>query len=347
MIYVGNGEISGIYLGNSEISGIYIGDNQIYPMNFEGIKLSPTSIVSKKTGGTQNLRVVCDREWTLSNNESWITISQSAGTGNALVTVTFSENNTGSARTDTISAITTDNLYSATTSVEQITCQEIPLIDKIGTANNQGFVKEGIYMMDSGLTEINSCDFDFSGIKCICSRTDGFYTTPCVSLGQPWDNKGCLNTLECFDVDCTGIEVLAFVFGVDRASQTSQSITSATFTNTDSVTTLRKPFLDCQNLETLNLGSLANVTTVMESNVFSGCIKLTNLSIDAWPKMNIGWGLDTCTALTETSIINVLNALPSNANNTLIIGSTNKNKLTSAEGIAALAAAQNKGWTVN
>lgn len=347
MIYIGNGEISGIYVGDSEISGIYIGDNQIYPMNFEGIKLSPTSIASKKTGGTQNLRVVCDREWTLSNNESWITLSQSAGTGNTIVTVTISENNTGSARTDTISAVTTDNLYSATTFIDQSICQEIPLINKIGTANNQGFVKAGIYMMDSGLTEITSCDFDFSGIKCICSRTDSFYITPCVSLGQPWDNKGSLNTLEYFNVDCTGIEVLAFVFGVDWDYQTSQTITSATFTNTDSVTTLRKPFLYCQELQTLNLGNLSNVTTVMENNVFSGCIKLANFSIDAWPKMNIGWGLNTCTALTETSIINVLNALPSNANNTLTIGSTNKNKLTSAEGIAALAAAQNKGWTVN
>lgn len=352
MIYLVNNEIYGIKVGDIDIPGIYAGDTQMYPTNFEGIKVSPSSITSKISGGTFSLRVKSDREWALTKNETWFSLSPSSGSGNTVVTVTVDANNTGSARTDTITATTTDNLYSATTVLDQIICAQVPLLSKIGTANNQGYTKNGIYCMDSGLTEITSCDFDFTGIKSICARDDAFYTSPSIAFGIPKvgtlvDTYGSLQTIERIDIDCTGIETLNFMLGTDRPSQTCQTCTAVTLTNTDSVKTMMKTFSYCQSLKTLNLGSLANVTQFKENNIVRDCTGLENITIQAWPKMNIIIGLDSCTALTETSIINVLNALPSNANNTLTIGSTNKNKLTSAEGIAALAAAQNKGWTVN
>lgn len=230
-------------------------------------------------------------------------------------------------------------------------CNPIKLIDNLGNTNNQGFRKSGFYTFDSGITEINSCNYDFSGITCICSRTDAFYSKPNAMLGRSnagmsSSADGCLRSVETVEIDCSTVTVLSYPFGNDSQSQFCQTVTSITLTNTDNVTTLRQLASYCTNLVNLNIGSFANVSTVGGAQ-FTSCPSLTNLTITALPKRDItSWGFNNLTNLTEQSVINILNALPSNASNIITIGTTNKNKLTSAAGIQALSTAQSKGWTV-
>lgn len=231
-------------------------------------------------------------------------------------------------------------------------CNPIILVNNLGNTNNQGIARTGFYTFDSGVTEINSCNYDFSGITCICSRDDGFYSTPNAFLGRSnggmlTSSDGCLRSVETIEIDCTTVTTLAYPFGNDNQNQFCQSVTSITLTNTDNVTTIRQLVRYCTNLVNLNIGSFANVSTVGDAQ-FTSCPSLTNLTIAALPKRDItSWGFNNLTNLTEQSVINILNALPSNASNTITIGTTNKNKLTSAAGIQALADAQSKGWTVN
>ena len=231
-------------------------------------------------------------------------------------------------------------------------CNPIILVNNLGNTNNQGYTHSGFYTFDNGVLEINSCNYDFSGITCICSRDDGFYSTPNALLGKTnggmsTSSDGCLRSVETIEIDCTTVTTLAYPFGNDSQSQFSQSVTSITLTNTDRVTTIRQLVRYCTNLVNLNIGSFANVSTVGDEQ-FTSCPSLTNLTIAALPKRDItSWGFNKLTNLTEQSVINILNALPSNASNTITIGTTNKNKLTSAAGIQALADAQSKGWTVN
>lgn len=231
-------------------------------------------------------------------------------------------------------------------------CNPIILVNNLGNTNNQNYTHSGFYTFDSGVTEINSCNYDFSGITCICARDDGFYSTPNAFLGRSnggmsTSSDGCLRSVQTIEIDCTTVTTLAYPFGNDSQSQFCQTVTSITLTNTDRVTTIRQLVRYCTNLVNLNIGSFANVSTVGDAQ-FTSCPSLTNLTIAALPKRDITrWGFNNLTNLTEQSVINILNALPSNASNTITIGNTNKNKLTSAAGIQALADAQSKGWTVN
>lgn len=230
-------------------------------------------------------------------------------------------------------------------------CNPTVLYNNLGNTNNQGYTHSGFYTFDYGITEINSCNYDFSGITSICARDDGFYSTPNAMLGKTNGGAigtygGCVTTIQTVEIDCSTITTIAYPFGNDSTAQVSQTLTSCTFTNTNNVTTIRQMFNYCSNLVTLNIGSLANVSTV-GGKQFQGCTHLQNVTISALPARDLsGWGFDSATALTEVSLINILNALPI-ASYTITIGTTNLNKLTSAAGIQALADAQSKGWTVN
>lgn len=345
MIYLGGNEITAIKLGNTDISAIYAGDLLIWPTSVTGWSVSPVSIEAVKSGGTETVRIASLSAWTISANVSWITFSQNSGdSGRTSVVVTVEENETGEERYGTITA--TDGTNTSTISVVQYVCNHIVCADHLGQQNNQGYTKGNqFYTFDSGVTVIDNCGYDLTGIKSICHRNDGsFYEkTPVVSFGDRNGNYGCLGTMTDVNLSIPTVQVLHYCFGNDRETSVSQTLTSVTFTNTDNVTHIGDFCYYNRNLKEVHLGNLSNVIT-FESNSFnSSNVSLTGFTVDALPNINLDVGWQYC-PLSVDSLVSIFNALPTaRGTKTVTIGSTNKNKLSAAQ----LAIATDKGWTVN
>jgi len=343
MIYLGNGEIQNIYLGNAPIQGIYAGDLLIYPTTVTGWSVNPSSIEAEKTGGTATIRITSLSAWDISSSESWISFSQNSGdSGRTSVIVTFGENETGAERYGTITA--TDGTNTSTVSVVQYVCNPIVCADHLNNTNNQGWKRgSNFYGFDSGVTVIDDCGYDFTGIKSICHRADGNFAEkyPAVSFGD--GNNGCLTSMTSVNLSIPTVEVLHYCFGNDRESSVSQTLTSVTFTNTDKVKHIGDFCYYNRNLKEVHLGNLSNVTN-FESNSFnSSNVSLTGFTVDALPNMNLNVGWQYC-PLSVDSLVSIFNALPTaSGSRTVTIGTTNKNKLSAAQ----LAIATDKGWTVN
>lgn len=343
MIYLGSNEILGIKLGNTDISAIYAGDLLIYPTTVTGWSVSPSSIEVERTGGTATIRITSLSAWTISSNESWITFSQNSGdSGRTSVVVTFGENETGAERTGTITA--TDGTNTSTVSVVQIVCNPIVCAQHIGNTNNQGWKRgDNFYGFDSGITVIDNCGYDFTGIKSICHRSDGGFAEkyPAVSFGD--GNYGSLTCMTDVNLSIPTVEVLHYCFGNDRETSVSQTLTSVTFTNTDNVTHIGDFCYYNRNLKEVHLGDLSNVTN-FESNSFnSSNVSLTGFTVQRLPKIDLNVGWQYC-PLSVDSLLSILNALPVTiGTRTVTIGSANKNKLSAAQ----LSIATEKGWIVN
>lgn len=345
MIYTGSDEIRNIYLGNEEISAIYCGEDLIYPMSVTAWSVSPLTISAGESGTTQEIKIAAMDDWTITSSESWVTFSVTGGTsGRSRVEATIAAN-AGPQRTATITVADTGTTTALTIGVTQYVCNPLVLSNNLDNYNNDGKgYGSDFYLFDTGLTEVNPCTFDFTGIKSICCRADGFYDeVPVAALGN--DSDGCLPTLESFEADCSTVEVLNFSFGADDFI--ANNLTSITLTNTDNVTEIGNFVYWCENLQSIKLGDLSNAVPANFGRIFGEYnTALTDFEVDALPNLDIdsNWGLDGCTALTVTSLVNILNALPqlSHPGRFIMIGSTNKNKLSAAQ----LAIATNKGWNV-
>ena len=157
--------------------------------------------------------------------------------------------------------------------------------------------------------------------------------------------------------------------------------------NTSKVTDMGSMFTNCNNLTSLDFSVIDTSKVTNMSNMFSYCYYLTDikgLKTDSVSNIsltftnsskltnfdglkNLGKGFSTswsanyyqgkldlsyCRALTEQSLINVLNNLYDIATKgcktqQVVLGSTNLAKLTSEEGQTALTNATAKGWTVS
>lgn len=131
--------------------------------------------------------------------------------------------------------------------------------------------------------------------------------------------------------------------------------------NTIKVETFQQAFQNCTKLETVPLLNCQSCTNIY--SIFSSANNITTLggfqnlgqSYKTTQSANYSYyklDLSKQTKLTEQSLINVLNNLYDIATkgcNTqqVVIGTTNKQKLTSEEGQQALTNAQTKGWTVS
>lgn len=345
MIYLGSNEIAAIKLGNTDISAIYAGDLLIYPTTVTGWSVSPSSFEVERSGGSATVRITSLSAWTISSNESWITFSQNSGdSGRTSVVVTFGENQTGAERYGTITA--TDGTNASTISITQIVCNPIICADHLGQQNNQGYTKGNqFYTFNSGVTVIDNCGYDLTGIKSICHRNDGsFYEkTPVVSFGDRNGNYGCLGTMTDVNLSIPDVEVLHYCFGNDRETSVSQTLTSVTFTNTYNVKHIGDFCYYNRNLKEVHLGDLSNVTD-FESNSFnSSNVSLTGFTVQRLPKIDLNVGWQYC-PLSVDSLLSILNALPVTiGTRTVTIGSANKNKLSAAQ----LSIATEKGWVVN
>ncbi|MEQ8704075.1 MAG: GEVED domain-containing protein [Phaeodactylibacter sp.] len=63
------------------------------------IAITPPSQVVTAPAGQTTVQITSNASWTLSSSQSWATLSQTSGTGNATVTVSYSENATSNQRT--------------------------------------------------------------------------------------------------------------------------------------------------------------------------------------------------------------------------------------------------------
>lgn len=223
----------------------------------------------------------------------------------------------------------------------------IVLVEHLGNTNNQGkTINNNFYLFDSGLTAITTTDYDFTGIKSICHRWDGvFYRqTPVASFGNISENIGCLDTLVTFEADCSTVAIINYPFGNDRINNVSQTLTSATFYNTDNVIYLGNCFYFNRNIKHIKFGNLAAVAVTAPNVLFnSENTAVTDFEVDALPAMDIDWGFQYCTALTVNSLVNILTALPKTDENSIVIGEINFAKLTSSQ----VEIATEKGWIIN
>ena len=347
MIYTGNNEILGIKLGNADISAIYAGDLLIYPTTVTAWSVNPTSFEVEKNPGSVNICITSLSAWTIASSESWITFSQNSGdSGRTTVIATYTENTGDSDRTATITV--TDGTNTSTISVTQSVCNPIVCAQHLGNTNNQGYsINNNFYLFDSGLTVVDNCGFDLTGIRSICHRWDSFYeVTPVISFGNNIGKSnymGCYATMTDVNLSIPDVEVLHYCFGNDREGNVTQTLTSVTFTNTNKVKHIGDFCYYNRNLKEVHLGDLSNVTN-FEGNCFNASnVSLTGFTVERLPNMNLNVGWQYC-PLTVDSLVNIFNALPTaSGSRTVTIGSTNKNKLSAAQ----LAIATNKGWTVN
>ena len=131
--------------------------------------------------------------------------------------------------------------------------------------------------------------------------------------------------------------------------------------DTSNIYNMSKIFFQCISLVEIPLLNASNVTNL--TNAFAYCSSITDMkglkdlgqaystSLNA-NNSNCKLDLSACTSLTEQSIINVLNGLYDIATKgcntqSVVLGTTNLEKLTSEEGQAALTNATAKGWTVS
>lgn len=327
--------------------------SQAITVSQEGLafSVSPSIIEVLSAATTQEITISSPYPWTIVSSESWITFSQNSG-NNGTYTVVASIDMTTSERN---AVITVDNGYEhSVITVTQYVCNPIVCAQHLGNTNNQGYsINSNYYLFDSGLTVVDNCGYDLTGIRSICHRWDGFNeVTPVISFGNYinyigqsgyYHYMGCYATLTDVNLSIPDVEVLHYCFGNDREEQVTQTLTSVTFTNTDKVRHIGDFCYYNRNLKEVHLGNLSNVKE-FESNSFnSSNVSLTGFTVDALPNINLNVGWQYC-PLSVDSLVNIFNALPTaSGSRTVTIGSTNKNKLSAEQ----LAIATNKGWTVN
>lgn len=131
--------------------------------------------------------------------------------------------------------------------------------------------------------------------------------------------------------------------------------------DTSKVTTFEGMFFACSALNSLPLLDMSSATSLYRT--FVSATNLTHssgfpnlgkayLTTSAANNYTYTLTLSSCSKLTETSIINILNNLydiktKGCQSQKVVLGSTNLAKLTSEEGQTALSNAQAKGWTVS
>lgn len=83
-------------------SGDNIGDTDTIIVSNDYISVSLSSIQFQGDETKQELNISANCSWSLSSDASWITIEPSSGSGNSMVTISASQNSSGSERTGTI-----------------------------------------------------------------------------------------------------------------------------------------------------------------------------------------------------------------------------------------------------
>jgi hypothetical protein len=190
------------------------------------------------------------------------------------------------------------------------------------------------------------------------------------NVNFPYNLSNVTNLVHAFN-SCSNMESISFTGNANKVTSINSILSGCSklttvnfsFLSEAPLTNVGLIFYHCSKLTDIDLSILnANLVTNVQS-MFSGCYELKNLK----GLVNMGKGYDTtkaanyyeytfdvspCTKLTEVSLIHILNnaydiATKGCTAQTIKLGSTNKAKLTSTEGQAALAQATSYGWTVS
>lgn len=77
-----------VYFGNLNVKDkVHVFQNSTLP-----ISVSPSALTFENTGGTKNVAVTCEGNWSTSVGSDWVTLSNSLGQGNAQVAITAKPN---------------------------------------------------------------------------------------------------------------------------------------------------------------------------------------------------------------------------------------------------------------
>lgn len=324
-----------------------------------GLRTSMETIKVTQIGGTRNLSVSSLLPWTGSTDKYWFSLSPTGGTsGKTAVVITYEDGEYDIERTGTITLA--NGVATKEITIAQEHCQPIRLTDYLGAKNNAGEFKANCYVFNSGVTYVNDCEYDFTGIKSIHTGLPGSSSgtpIPAAIFGSSTEREiqsgvtgvtGCLRTLECVEISIPDVTHINDAFGMSFGT-VCQTITSATFNLTDNVIEMRRTFLALPNLKKVKLGNLSRLTTI--SSVFASDWRtrnetLTDLEIDALPDQNLtGFAFRWLPNLSVNSLLNILQALPvtTASGRTVGLSEDQISKLTEAQREIAT----NKGWSLN
>ena len=148
-LFIGAENAESFFIGSQECELIYLGNEIVYQKgDFSGLKMKYKVTMGKESGSTYYLKIKSSEAWTLSveTAATWLNFSQLSGdSGETIVTIECNEENqTGSARTTTITATT--NSFSATCEITQIDVRYVPYIhtDTL-TANTNVYIDTGVF----------------------------------------------------------------------------------------------------------------------------------------------------------------------------------------------------------
>lgn len=148
-LFMGAENPEAFMIGSDEVEVIYFGSEIVYQKgDFSGLVMKGKVTMGKESGSTYDLKIKSSEPWTLSveTAATWLNFSQLYGdSGETIVTIECNEENqTGSARTTTITATT--NSFSATCDITQIDVHYVPYIhtDTL-TANTNVYIDTGIF----------------------------------------------------------------------------------------------------------------------------------------------------------------------------------------------------------
>lgn len=199
----------------------------------------------------------------------------------------------------------------------------------------------GMFLYCRALTSSSQIpNFDVSECTDFTNLFSGCYGLTEITNIKNWDTSSLTDMLQCFQ-DCSKL------VEIDISAW-----------DTSKVTRVYQTFSGCRELKTLSSFDGSSCTSL--GYAFNGCNKLENFNGvvnygKAFPTNSsenyYTFDLTHCTALTETSLINILNNLydiktKGCRNQKVKLGATNLAKLTSTAGVAALENAAAKGWNV-
>lgn len=232
-----------------------------------------------------------------------------------------------------------------------------------GSSSIAGYVK-AIKKMPAFEIEGTSCARMFHNYYGTSIDTSRFNTSNVTQMEYMFNGCSNLTSLDLSRFNTSNVTTMEQMF---RGCSSLTSLDLSNF-NTSKVVRIIGIFYGCTNLKTLNLSNwdLSKITNTQNNGMypmFNNCTNLTNLTFGN----NLGAGylttanannnnykvdVSTCTKLTETSLISLLNGLADIASRGVqsqqcVLGATNLAKLTSQAGQQALAQAQAYGWTVS
>lgn len=281
------------------------------------------------------------KEWTLTSAPEWVTVSPTAGTGTTLISLTATPNTINNYREEFVTV--SCGSRQANFRVMQYK-YPIVLANNLGNkyhtkSDNTPITRANCFGFDLAVGNITTTGYDFTNMKSIVCRTDGWFTNPYALFDQKWGSSK-FNNIQSINIDASTII---------QAEQAFNFNTNPCWPNCTAVT-----ITNCENItKGLSLSALKSAVSISIGNLPStsstGLLlpqttTLTDLSIGS-TYTNKDLTLTGCTNLTVTSLVNVLNALPDitgSTQRTLALGATNKAKLTAEQ----IEIATNKGWAV-